>query len=425
VSSRCRSRGPAPAFAAALALVAATLATAAAPARAATPCPASVSAPSAIVIEVSTGVVACERAADRERPIASTTKLMTALLTLEKAKLSDVYTAARYFPPAIESQIGLQQGERMTVRDLLRGLLVESANDAAVTLAQGVAGTPRAFVRAMNRRAAELGLEHTHYANPIGLDESGNYSSARDLVRLATVLRTSRFFRKTVDESTVTLRSGLRPRAFENRNDLVRQYPWVNGVKSGHTRAAGYVLVGSGRRPGKAIQLVSAILGTPSVGARDADTVSLLRWGFTRFQRIRALQRGDVLASVPIRFRRGAELELEAARGVRRVVPRGRRDEVTVRAVGVPAEVTGPIRRGQRLGTAEVLQRGKRVETVPLVAVAGVPAAGLAQRTKSWFTGPLAIVLAFAVLAGTVLLARQLRRGPRPRRRGGEEARVA
>src|SRR5919199_1112823 len=152
------------------------------------PCPASVQAPSAIVMEVSTGTVACSRRADERRAIASTTKLMTALLTLERAKLSDTFTAARYFPPPIESQIGLQPGERMKVRDLMRGLLVESANDAAMTLAQGVAGSPRAFVRAMNERAQQLGLRDTHYSNPIGLDQAGNYSSARDLVRLATFL---------------------------------------------------------------------------------------------------------------------------------------------------------------------------------------------------------------------------------------------
>ena len=171
----------------------------AAPAQAAErPCPDYIQAPSAIVIETSTGVVACSRNADERRSIASTTKLMTALLTLERAKLSDTFTAARYFPGPGESRIQLQPGERMRVRDLMRGLLIESANDAAVTLAEGVSGSRGAFVKAMNRRAKQLKLTNTHYANPIGLDEAGNYSSARDLVRLATILRTNRFFRTTV-----------------------------------------------------------------------------------------------------------------------------------------------------------------------------------------------------------------------------------
>jgi D-alanyl-D-alanine carboxypeptidase (penicillin-binding protein 5/6) len=382
------------------------------------------SAPSAIVIEVSTGAVACARNADERRSVASTTKLMTALLTLERAELSDVFTAARYHPPPIESQIGLEPGEEMTVRDLLRGLLVESANDAAVTLAEGVSGSRRAFVRAMNRRAAQLELDDTRYANPIGLDEPGSYSSARDLVRLAVVLRTHEFFRNTVDRPTVNLTSGNRPRTFDNRNTLIESYGWVNGVKSGHTRQAGYVLVGSGRDD-RGVQLVSAVLGTPSPAARNAATLELLREGFRGFQRITALSLGDELDRVPIRYRRGAELALVAGRTVRRVVPRGRRRDVTHRVVGRPGDVSGPIAAGQPIGAVEILQRGKVVDRIPLVAASSVPAADFEQKAKAWFTGPLPILLAFAALAGTVLVGKQLRRSLRDGRRAGDQARAA
>jgi len=407
-----------------LAVVAFTLAAAAAqPARAATPtCPAV--APSAIVIEVSTGTVACARNADERRSVASTTKLMTALLTLERAKLSDVFTAARYYPPPIESQIGLDPGEEMSVRDLMRGLLVESANDAAVTLAEGVSGSPRAFVRAMNRRADQLGLENTAYANPIGLDEAGAYSSALDLVRLAMILRKNVFFRNTVDRPSVNLPSGNRPRSFPNRNSLVREYRWINGVKSGHTRQAGYVLVGSGRDD-RGVQLISAVLGTQSVGARNAATLELLEEGFGRFQRITALERGQELGRVPIRYRRGAELSLVVGRTVRRVVPRGQRDDVTHRVVGQPDDVTGPIVAGQPFGAVEILQQGKVVGRAPLVAASSVPVADFEQKAKAWFTGPLPILLAFALLAGTVLVGRQLRRSLRDGRRTGDEAPAA
>src|SRR4051812_44835254 len=265
--ARSRPADPDPAMsrlrAVALGLAAAALLPSSAAAAGRPPrCP--VQAPSAIVIVVSTGEVACATNPDERRSIASTTKLMTALLTLEQAKLSDTFTAANYFPGPGESQIGLERGERMTVRDLMRGLLVESANDAAVTLAEGVAGSKRAFVRAMNRRAQQLKLTNTHYANPIGLDEAGNYSTARDLVKLAVILRTNPFFRTTTDRPAVRLVTGNRQRTFVNRNTLVRSTDWVNGVKSGHTSQAGYVLVGSGRRNG-GIQLVSAVLGTPSV----------------------------------------------------------------------------------------------------------------------------------------------------------------
>ena len=389
-------------------------------------CPDEVGATNAIVVEVSTGMFACERRADQRRPVGSAMKLMTALLTLERADLDDTFTASDYRPAPVESQIGLQPGERMTVRDLLNGLLIESGNDAAMALAEGVAGSERAFVRLMNRRARELELENTQYRNPIGLDEPGAYSSARDLVKLATVLRTKPVFRRIVNQERVTLTSGVRDREFENRNDLVLSTPWVNGVKTGHTREAGYVLVGSGRENG--IQVVSAVLGTPGERARNEDTLALLSDAVGRFQRITAAPVGtSVGVSVPIRYRRGAELGLVVGRnGERTIVPRGERDRVTIRALEYPAEVEGPIVAGQELGTAEVLQDGERIATVPLAASAEVPAAGLVQRTKSWFTRPGAVVLAFGVLTGTVLLARRRRRPGGPsRQQAREEARIA
>ena len=397
-----------------------------APAALARDCPPAVKAPQAIVLEVSTGVVACERRADQRRPVGSAVKLMTALLTLERAELSDRFRATDYRPSMAESKIGLIPGERMSVRDLLRGLLAESGNDAAMALAVGVSGSERAFVRQMNRRARELGLKNTHYRNPIGLDEPGAYSSARDLVTLATLLRTKPFFRRTVNKERVQLTTGDHPRTFANRNDLVSKAQWINGVKTGHTASAGYVLVGSGRRNG--IQVVSAVLGTPSESARDADSLALLTFGRRAFQRITAAPEGrSVHISVPIRYRRGAELGLVIGpNGERTVVPDGQRHRVVVKPTSWPTEVEGPIAAGTVLGEADVLYDDRKIATVPLVAGWDVAKADLAQRTKSWFTRPLAVVLAFAVMGGTVLLARRRRRPRGPRsRRAREEARTA
>jgi D-alanyl-D-alanine carboxypeptidase (penicillin-binding protein 5/6) len=405
-----RSAGTGAALLGALALCAPASAQARTPA-----CPDSVKATNAIVIEVTTGTVACARAADKERSIGSTTKLMTALLTLEEAKLTQIFTAADYDASPIESKIGLRPGERMRVSDLMRGLLLESGNDAAVTLAEGVSGSRKAFVREMNKRARRLGLTHTHYANPIGLDEEGNYSSARDLVTLATVLRTNKFFKRIVDSPSGTLKTGDRPRTFDNRNRLVRRYPFVNGVKTGHTRGAGYVLVGSASRNG--IQLVSAVLGTPSEAARDDDTMALFKWAMPRFQRIRAVIEGRPLATAQIRYRAGAELKLVPARTVRRIVLRGHREAVKV-DVHAPSVVEGPIRSGQRLGRVEVSQGGKVVATVPLIAQAAVPAAKIAEKTKSAASSPLIVIgVAIAVLVATVLLAGRRRARISRRRR--------
>ena len=175
----------------------------------------------------------------------------------------------------------------------------------------------------MNRRAQQLKLTNTHYANPIGLDEAGNYSSARDLVRLATILRTNRFFRTTVDRAVVRLTSGNRERVIDNRNDLVKRYRWINGVKSGHTSQAGYVLVGSGRDD-RRVQVVSAVLGTQSIGRARRRHAQAPRVGPQRqFQRVTVLKAGEELTTVPISYRRGARLSLVAQHSVRRIVPEG------------------------------------------------------------------------------------------------------
>jgi D-alanyl-D-alanine carboxypeptidase (penicillin-binding protein 5/6) len=374
-------------------------------AAAAAPPPPAVSAPNAIVMEPSTGEVLYARAADARRPIASATKLMTALLTLERLPLSAVVAAADYRAAPVESQLGLRTGERMTVADLLRGLMLESANDAAETLAEGVAGSRGAFVRRMNRHARQLGLAHTHFANPIGLDAGGNYSSARDLARLAARVRRNPFLRRLADRTRATLESGDRPRTVRNRNTLVSFGPgWVNGLKTGHTLGAGYVLVGTGTRRGAT--MVSVVLGTRSEAARNDDTLQLLRWGLRQFRRRTLVRAGDTAGAVPIRYRRGAELAVVAGSTLRRTVRTDAR--VALRDVGVPSEVEGPIAAGTRLGWREVLVGGRRVARVPIEASASVPAAGLTTRAKDWFTRPIVLIFALAALTASVLLARRL-----------------
>jgi serine-type D-Ala-D-Ala carboxypeptidase (penicillin-binding protein 5/6) len=398
------------------AVILATLATAAglllAPAGAAAlDDPPSVSAPSAVVMEASTGDVTYSRGADKRRAIASTTKLMTALLTMEHAKLDEVVPAANYIAAPAESQLGLRPGDRLTVADLLRGLMLESANDAAETLGEYVGGSRIRFVRMMNRRARELDLTNTHFANPIGLDAPSNYSSARDLARLAIALREHSFIRKIADRESATLTS-YGDKVIRNRNTLLGKDPRVNGLKTGHTLRAGYVLVGT--RTANRVTVVSVVLGTSGYGARDTDSLNLLKWGTAQYRRVRPILRGTAIAEEPvIRYRRGATLPLLLDGTVTRVV---RRDaDITMADRDVPKEVAGPIRAGQRMGYREVFADGERIAAVPIVSSSSVPAADLPQRTKDWFTRPLAILVAAIILGGTVLMARRLRRPP-PRR---------
>jgi D-alanyl-D-alanine carboxypeptidase (penicillin-binding protein 5/6) len=322
-------------------------------------------------------------------------------------------TASSYIASPIESKLSLRPGERMSVADLLRGLMLESANDAAVTLAEHVSGSRAAFVRLMNRRAAELKLENTHFENPIGLDAPGNYSSAHDLARLAVELRKHSFVRKIANRTSATLSTGYRPRTIRNRNTLLGRDDYINGLKTGHTAAAGYVLVGTRTQP-RGVTLVSVVLGTPSLSARDEDSLALLEWGRGKYERIHPVTEGTLVGNPEIEFRRGATVPLVTGGSVTRVVRAGAK--ITYNDVNVPDQVTGPIARGQRFGYREVFADGERIAAVPIVAQSFVPGADLAQRTKDWFTRPFSLLLAVAVLGGTVLVARRLRRGP-PRRR--------
>jgi D-alanyl-D-alanine carboxypeptidase (penicillin-binding protein 5/6) len=369
-------------------------------------------APSAIVVETSTGDVVYERNADQRRSIASTTKLMTALLTVESVALDDVLTAAPYNAAPAESQAGLRAGERLTTKDLLRALMLESANDAAVTLAVAVSGSVSAFVEEMNDRARELGMKDTTFTNPVGLDVGRNRSTARDLARLGVVLRRNEFLRRTANLPQATLTSGARRRTFENRNRLVRQVDWVNGLKTGRTNQAGYVLVGSGTRNG--VTVVSVVLGEPTESARDADTLALLRYGLSRYQRRTLVRRGATFARADLKYRT-EQVRLVAGRGTERVMRRGERAQV--RVVGAPRELDGPLTAGARVGTIEVRVRGDVVARLPLVTATAVEEAGLSTRVGALLRESRTILLIAGVVICTlslVLLRRRVvRRGVR------------
>jgi D-alanyl-D-alanine carboxypeptidase (penicillin-binding protein 5/6) len=366
--------------------------------------PAVPGAKAAIVIDGRNGELMFAKRGGARRQIASTTKLMTALLTLERTQPRQVFRAADYDAAPVESQIGLRPGERMRVSDLFEALMLESANDAAETLAEGIAGSRARFVAEMNERAAQLGLADTSYANPVGLDDPSNYSTARDLAALTFDLMQRPRFARVVDMPVAELESGARPRVVDNRNTLIAAYPFVNGVKTGHTSQAGYVLIGSarGRAGGK---VISVVMGEPSEAGRDTDTVALLRWGLGRFHRVRVLDPSRRLARADIEYRderaalvpqRGAVLTLRDGERVRRVVD-------------APDEVSGPLPAGERVGSVTVFVDGERVRRVPLVTAADVPEAGILRVLVSVLGVPLTVLAVLAMLIGIALLTLRLR----------------
>lgn len=369
----------------------------------------------AIVVDARSGEVLLADGADERHQIASTTKLMTALLLLERARLDAVFRAPSYEADAVESQIGLETGERMRVRDLLTALLLESANDAAATIAVNVSGSRRAFVRDMNARARALGLGSTRYQNPIGFDSARNHSSARDLATLARLLLRNPTFAGIVDRPVARLRSGARRRVVRNRNNLVVDEPFVAGVKTGRTLRAGFVLVGAGERRGA--RVVSVVLGAPSEGARDESSLALLRWGIDQFRRVRAVREGRPVTTLPVDGRDGERVGLETPGAVTVTARRGRRPTLRVRA---PKEAEGPLPAGRRVGAVEVRDGGRVLRTAPLVTAAAVPAPKpLADLRTPAGLGAVTAVLLLAVLSAATIVRVRSRRSERAAPVGG------
>jgi len=367
-------------------------------------------AAAAILVDAHDGTPILEKNPRARRSIASTTKLMTALLTLERAPFDALYPASDYRAGPVESRIDLRPGERMRVRDLFKALMLESANDAAAALADGVSGSRPAFVADMNERAAELGLNDTSYANPIGLDDPLNYSSARDLSTLARRLLRDRRFAEVVDSPSATLTSGTRSRTVVSRNDLIATVPAVDGVKTGHTTDAGYVLVGSATGSNGA-QVVSVVLGEPSEAARDSDTLALLRYGLAQYRRAPVLSRDSAVAEVEVAYR-DESVPLVPARSV---AVTARRDQRIVKRIDAPNELHGEIAARTRVGSVAVLRDGKVVRRVPLLTGAEVPGAGPLRRIASALGISLTALVLLVIVSIVAITGIQIRRRRRAR----------
>jgi D-alanyl-D-alanine carboxypeptidase (penicillin-binding protein 5/6) len=335
-------------------------------------------------------------------PIASATKLMTYYVAADQLRPGREIVAAPYDPEPGESLAGFEPGDTVSVRDALYGLLVPSGNDAALTLALAVSGSESDFVARMNAAADQLDLAETDYADPIGLD-AGNVSSARDLVDLAMELREQDLFREIVDTPRITLRSTAEPVRVENRNALVLEEPFIDGIKTGTTVEAGYVLVGSGTRMG--VGLISVVLGAPDEASRDSATLDLMDYGFSLYDDRALVAKGERLGFA--RLDEGGQLPLVAATAVKETARADQ--EVDVR-LGETAPVAAPVEEGDQIGVAVVRLDGERVGEVDALAgraVVGLPEAeerSTGLPTWAWivFGGAVLISVVLGLLAAGV-----------------------
>ena len=335
------------------------------------------SAPSAVLVDIDSGQVLLARKPGTRRAIASTTKIMTALLVLEAVKPGDVVTASPTAATQTGSVLGLEAGERITVRNLLYALLLQSANDAAVALAEHVAGSVGAFLDRMNDRAHQLGARDTHFASPNGLDDRG-YSTARDMALLTVEASRNPPFAEVVPRKAVRIPAPRgKPRHIQNRNALLWLYPDAIGVKTGFTSEAGFCLVGAAEREG--LRLAAVILGAPEDAFSDA--AALLNYGFETFERRLVIERGERFEALTVDGQRipvAADVSLEVL--LRRA---HRPDELVVQEPGLAL----PLAEGERVGEVIVRDGTTELGRVPLVTLRSVTSPPASERPwweKAW-----------------------------------------
>ena len=327
------------------------------------------------MVESGTGEVLAGSNLNEERAIASITKLMTVLVVLDHHKLSDVVTVDARSSSVGQESIALRAGEQLTVADLIRGALIQSANDAAVALALATSPDLYGFANLMNAKAVELGLAHTHFVNPDGLDAPGAYSTAADVTTLARDAMRIPFIRETVDLRTAFIGGG---RTLHTWNDLLGVVPGVIGVKTGHTSEAGWSQVVAEKAG--TMTIYATILGSPSRAQRNADLESLISWGIGLYSLVVAIKADHAYAQVALPYGR-KPLVLVAKTELRATVRPGR---ALIERVVAARSAALPVRRGEVLGHVQVWAGGQLLGRRPLIASRSVAAPGVGGRV-GWY----------------------------------------
>jgi serine-type D-Ala-D-Ala carboxypeptidase (penicillin-binding protein 5/6) len=357
------------------------------PALAQLPQPPELAARQFLLIDLNSKQVLAERDADAQSEPASLTKLMTAYLVFNAIKDGKL-TLDQTLPVSQRAWAQRKGGGSLMfidttmspkVSELLRGLIVQSGNDAAIALAEGVSGTVENFVAAMNRQAQAWGLKNTQFKNPEGLTEAGHYTSARDVAAVAMRIIAEHPLHYAMYSEREYTYNRIRQ---DNRNLLLARDPSVDGMKTGYTEAAGYCLVASAARdtPAGKRRLLSVVLGTASMQARAAESQKLLNWGWQAWDTVRLFEAGQPVATVPVWKGVKAEARLGAPGALFVSVPKGEGDKLKTTLQRIDPLVA-PLTAGQGVGTIGITTAaGAPVTTVPLVVMDAVPLAGLFGR---------------------------------------------
>ena len=343
--------------------------------------PITLTSPSAILCEASTGQVIFEKNADERRPVASVNKVMTILLTLEavdegRVSLEDQVMVSPRAASMGGSQAFLDAGERYKLSELLKTVIVASANDSAVALAEHLAGTEESFVQLMNTRAEELGLTNTHYANCTGLPAQEHYTTARDVAKLSAQLDLHPIYYRysTIWMDEIKHRGG-RVTSLTNTNRLIRFYPGCDGYKTGSTNEARYCVSATAKKEG--MRLIAVVLGTPAGQTRFDEARAMLEYGFANVQLVTPIAQGQALdMTVPVRLGGRDEVSVLSGGTCSLLERRGEKNALSLEAALVE-KVNAPVYAGDVLGEIRVKRGDEVVAVVPAVAGEDVQLPGM------------------------------------------------
>ena len=345
-----------------------------------------ISAPSAILMEASTGQVLYEKSADEELPPASVTKIMTLLLIFDamasgKIKLEDEVSTSEYAASMGGSQVFLEVGETQTVDTLIKCISVASANDAAVAMAEFVGGSEAEFVKKMNERAKNLGMEHTNFVNCNGLDTDGHLTTARDIALMSRELITkypqiheySQIWMENIVHET---RKGSREFGLTNTNKLIRQYAYATGLKTGSTDLAKFCISATAEKDG--IELIAVIMAAPTPKERFQDAVTLLDYGFSKCSRY---TEENVKKLSPVQISGGQKERVKVAqeKPFTYVTVTGAETSKPERKEKYKNQIKAPVKKGEKVGEVQFYQGKDKVGSVAILTTEAVEKATYAS----------------------------------------------
>jgi len=343
------------------------------------PPPPQIEARAWLLIDSASGLPLAEKNPDAKVEPASLTKLMTAYLSFSAIKEGRL---ALNQPLPVSEKAWKAEGSRMfldpkkpaTVEDLLKGMIVQSGNDACVVLAEGIAGSEESFTELMNQTAKKLGMTGTHYVNATGLPHAQHFTTARDLAKLASVLiRDFPDFYKYYSMKEFAYNGITQP----NRNRLLFMDPSVDGVKTGHTESAGYCLIASAKREQR--RLLSVVLGTGSDSARAMESQKLLNYGFQFFETVKLYPADKAVSSLRIYKGKGSQVKAGFISDFHVTVPRGTSKGIQAQLI-TQQPLLAPVKRGQKLGILRLSVDGQGVGDYPLLSLEDIEVAGILGR---------------------------------------------